>query len=133
MDLMLIPFVVAFSASAFVAWGLLKDSKDGKGMAVGAAIVVFIVCISITHTIVFIPFGDILKLLAGGLFPAGMFAGAVYYFSDGKRGDRFVYASGIFGLVMVLWLVAMGFVAEDRGDYNDCHNAGPQGMYTACE
>ena len=132
MDLMLIPFVVAFSASAFVAWGILKDGKGDKGLAVGAAIAVFIVSISITHTIVFIPFGDILKLLTIGAIPAGLIAGVALFGKD-SIGDKVRLAVAIFGALMFLWLVAMGFVAGDRDDYSDCHDAGPQGMYTVCE
>lgn len=132
MDLVLIPFVVAFSASAFVAWGLLKDGKGGKGLAVGAAIAVFIVAISITRTFVFNSFGDILIMLAGGIFPAGFFAGGVYLATD-KGSDPKSAALGMFLGIMFLWLIAIGFVAGDRGVYNDCHDAGPQGMYTVCE
>lgn len=135
MDLMFIPFVVAFSASGFVALRLFKESKDDKGMALGAAITVFIVSLSITRTIVVIPFGEILKLLAGGLFPALLFAGAGYFhgWMEGKKGDPKGEAFAMFLGVMFLWLIAIGFVGGGRDDYNECHDAGPWGIYTVCE
>ena len=133
MDRMLIPFVVASSASAFVVWRLIKEGEDSKGSMAGAAIAAFVVSISITHTIVFIPFIETLKLLSGGLLPAGMIGGAAYFFGDGKRGDRFGFGLGLFLAIMFLWLVVIGFVAGDRGDYSNCHDSGPQGMSTVCE
>lgn len=132
MDPILIPIVVAFSASAFVAWVILKDGKSDKGLAVGAAIAVFIVAISITRTFVFNSFGDIPIMLAGGIFPAGFFAGGVYLATD-KRSDPKIAALGMFMGIMFLWFIAMGFFAGGSGDYENCHDAGPHGMYTVCE
>jgi len=131
----LIPFVVAFLASAFVAWNLLKDSKDDKGWSVVASIVVFVVSLSITNTILFIPFGKILKMLAAGTFLAGLIAGVAYFMEriEGKYGNPKRDAMVAFAAGMCIWFIAIGIIGGGSGDYNDCHDAGPWGIYTECE
>ena len=135
MDRELVPFVVAFLASAFVAWILLKDSKDDKGWSVVAAIVVFVVSLSITQTILFIPFGEVLKMLAVGTFPALLIAGVAYFkgWKKGKNGNPKGNAMVAFAVVMLVWFVAIGIIVGGSGGYNDCHDAGPWGIYTECE
>ena len=135
MDREIIPFVVVFLASAFVAWLLLKDSKDEKGWSVVLSIVVFVVCLSITNTILFIPFGVVLKMLAAGSVPAGLFAGMVFISGrmKVKYGNPKRNAMVAFAAVMFVWFIAIGIIGGGSGDYNDCHDAGPWGIYTECK
>ena len=136
MDRELLPFIVAFSASALVVWRASKDNKNSKGAIAGFAIAVFIVAISITHTILFIPFSVILRMLAFGMLPAGLFAGAAYLseLMEGKGGDPKGCALLAFVGIMFLWLVAIGFVGGRDSDYDEnCHDVGTLGIYTVCE
>ena len=135
MDRGLIPFVVAFLASAFVAWLLLKDGQDDKGFSVALSIVVFVVSLSITQTLLFIPFGVVLKMLAAGTFPAGLIAGIAYFMGriEGTYGNPKRDAMVAFAGVMFVWLIAIGIMGGGSGGYSDCHDAGPWGIYTECE